>query len=48
MLHPRIATLEELKIEVVTYLKEEKPQLLEYKVSAYLVGRGHRVLWNPP
>ena len=46
--HLRIGTLEELKVEFVTYLKEEQPELLECKVKRYLEERGHCVLWTPP
>ena len=46
--HPRIGTLEELKIAFVAYLKEEKPELLECKIERYLEERGHTVLWTPP
>ena len=46
--HPQIGTLDELKMAFITYLKEEKPELLECKVEKYLEGRGHSVLWTPP
>ena len=46
--HPTVATLEELKIAFVMYLKVEKPELLECTVEACLEGRGHKVLWTPP
>ena len=42
--NPRTASLEELKIAFVTYLKEEKHELLDCKVDKYLSARGHRVI----
>lgn len=46
--HPRVTTLEELKNIFVMYLKAEKPQLLEYKVEAFLQGRGNNMLGALP
>jgi transposase len=43
-----VPTVEELKLALVSYLKEHKPELLECKVESYLAGRGHKVLWTPP
>lgn len=48
VLYHRITTLEELKNIFVTYLKEEKHQLLKCKVEVYLAGRRYRVIWTPP
>lgn len=45
--HSRVATLGELKIVFVLYLKEEKLEILECKVEAFLEVRGHKVLWTP-
>ena len=46
--NPRIATLEELKVAFITYLRDNKPELLACKVEKYLEGRGHKILWTPP
>ena len=45
---PRIASLQELKLSYVTWLKENKPELLACKIEKYLSDRGHIVLWTPP
>ena len=45
---PGIASLQELKISYVTWLKENKPELLACKIEKYLCDRGHIVLWTPP
>jgi len=45
---PRVASLEELKVGFVTYLKGNKPELLECKIEKYLNDRGHKILWTPP
>ena len=45
---PRIASLEELKIAYVTWLKEHRKDLLACKIEGYLQDRGHIVLWTPP
>ena len=42
--HPRISTLEELKVEFMMYLNEERPNLFICKVEKYLEERGHCVL----
>jgi len=44
----RVATLEELKVAFVTFCKEEKPELLECQVEAFLRERHHDILWTPP
>lgn len=41
---PHVVNLEELKILFVTYLKEEKPKLLERKVEAFLKEGSHTIL----
>ena len=45
---PFVPTLEELKIAMVKYFKDNLPHLLECKVEKYLKDRGHRILWTPP
>lgn len=37
---PRIASLSELKVAFVTFIKENRPELLECKVDTYLWGNG--------
>ena len=44
---PLIGNVQELKIALLTYLKEERPELLECKVEKALRECGHRVLWLP-
>jgi len=45
--NPRVATLEELSISFVTYVKENKPELLDCEVETHLRERGHEVMWTP-
>ena len=45
---PTVGSLEELKISLITYLKTNKPELLECRVETMLGERGHQVLWTPP
>jgi transposase len=45
---PFISTSEELKIGIVQYFKDNRPELLECHVEHYLSNKGHQVLWTPP
>jgi hypothetical protein len=45
---PLVANTQELKIAFVTYLKENRPDLLECKVEKELREHGHKVLWLLP
>ena len=45
---PHIATLNELKLSFVKWIKENDPSLLACKVEAYLHDLGHEILWTPP
>jgi hypothetical protein len=45
---PLVANAAELKVAFVTYVKENKPDLLECQVKKRLKEGGHRVLWTPP
>ena len=45
---PRIASLDELRLSFVTWMKEFQPRLLACKVELYLKELGHEILWTPP
>jgi transposase len=45
---PLVANTQELKVAFVSYLKENRPDLLECKVEKALNDRGYKVLWLPP
>jgi transposase len=45
---PFVANTQELKVAFVTFLKENRPDLLECKVEKFLHEHGHKVLWTPP
>jgi hypothetical protein len=45
---PRVGTLEELKISFITWLEENKPNVLDCQLERYLTDRRHKVLWTPP
>lgn len=45
---PRVASVQELKVAHVSYLKKVKPERLECKVEKALTERGHKILWTPP
>lgn len=45
---PFCPSKQEMQIGLVNWMKEQKPELLECKVEAYLKSRGHEVLWTPP
>jgi hypothetical protein len=45
---PFVPTIEEMKVGMLKYIKEKKPELLECKVEKRLEERGHCVLWTPP
>ena len=45
---PRVATLEELKVAFVSYLKVEKPDALKCIVEQIFKEKGHHILWTPP
>ena len=44
----RVGSLKELKVVFITYLQQNKPNILDCQVEAYLTSRGHNVLWTPP
>jgi transposase len=44
---PLLGNTHELKVSFVTYLKENKPELLECQVEKALKDHRHRVLWTP-
>ena len=44
----QVKSLEELWIEFVTYIGENRPELLQCKVEAHLQEMGHELLWTPP
>jgi hypothetical protein len=45
---PHIPNVSELRLALVQYFQEHKPDLLICKVEKYLRDRGHEVLWTPP
>jgi hypothetical protein len=45
---PLVGNTHDLNVSFVTYLKENKPELLECQVEKALKDHGHRVLWTPP
>jgi hypothetical protein len=45
---PFCPSKQEMQIGLVNWMKEQRPDLLECKVEAYLKSRGHEVLWTPP
>jgi hypothetical protein len=45
---PFVPSLEELKVGLITYIKNNKPELLECQIEKTLKERGHRILWTPP
>jgi transposase len=45
---PRIANGEELKVALVNYLRDNKPEMLECKVEKFLHDKGFKVIWTPP
>lgn len=46
---PFIPTTEELRLGIMNYIKDKKPELLECKVENHLKENGdHKVLWTPP
>jgi hypothetical protein len=46
--NPWILNVQELKITIVNWLKENNPELLECKIEKFLKDRGHEILWTPP
>jgi transposase len=46
--YPRIANGEELKVAFVSYLRDNKPEMLECKVEKFLHDKGFKVIWTPP
>ena len=45
---PFTPSKQELQLAVVSWMKEEKPELLACQVEQHLQERGHEVLWTPP
>ena len=45
---PHIGNLDELKISFVTYLKDNKPDLLNCIVENKFNDEGYEILWTPP
>ncbi len=45
---PHVPNVSELRLGIVKYFQENKPELLECQVEKYLKDRGHQVLWTPP
>ena len=45
---PLVANVQELKVALLTYLKEQRPELLECQVEKALREHGHKVLWLLP
>ena len=45
---PFAPSKEELQLAVVSWMKEEEPELLECQAEQHLQQRGHEVLWTPP
>jgi transposase len=45
---PLVANATELKVAFITYLQDNKPDLLECQVEKRLKQGGHKVLWTPP
>ena len=45
---PHVPNVSELRLGMIKYFQENKPELLECKVERYLHDRGHEVLWTPP
>ena len=45
---PRVASLDELKISFLNWMKDNKPEFLARKVEKYVHGLGHEILWTPP
>jgi transposase len=46
--NPFAPNIEELKLGIVMYLKDNNPHLLECKVERALKEHGHTILWTPP
>ena len=45
---PHVPNVSELRLGIIKYFQENKPELLEYKVERYVRDRGQAVLWTPP
>jgi DDE superfamily endonuclease len=45
---PFVPTIEEMKMGLLSYFKENNLELLECKVESALEKRGHKILWTPP
>jgi hypothetical protein len=45
---PFVGNTHELKVAFVTYLKENRPDLLDCQVEKTLHEHGHKILWTPP
>ena len=45
---PHVPNVSELRLGMIKYFQENKPELLECKVERSLHDRGHEVLWTPP
>jgi hypothetical protein len=45
---PLVANATELKVTFVSYLQDNRPDLLECQVEKRLKQGGHKVLWTPP
>lgn len=45
---PFSRSAQELKLAMVSWMKTEKPELLECEVEQCLRNRNHDVLWTPP
>jgi hypothetical protein len=45
---PLVANATELKVAFVSYLQDNRPDLLECQVEKRLKQGGHKVLWTPP
>jgi hypothetical protein len=45
---PNVPNVAELRLGIVKWFQDNRPDLLECQVEKYLKGRGHEVLWTPP
>jgi hypothetical protein len=45
---PHAPNVSELRLGLIKYFQEHKPELLECLVEKHLKDRGHEVLWTPP
>jgi hypothetical protein len=45
---PFIPNIDELRMGILKYIQDNKPELLDCEIEGFLKQRGHRILWTPP